>query len=123
MPHYNKKMLSFFLTTKCNLSCRYCYNANERNAIDEITIPVDVAKAAIDWHFEHNESRHIRFYGPGEPTQEFDKMCEITQYAKIHEYTGKNVTIEIQTNGVFTEDVREWNFNNANIVHIGVRHQ
>ncbi len=33
MPHCNKKMISFFLTTKCNLCCRYCYNANERNAI------------------------------------------------------------------------------------------
>lgn len=109
-------MLSFFLTTKCNLCCRYCYNARERNVIDEKTIPVDVAKAAVDWYFEHNESRHIRFYGPGEPTQEFDKMCEITQYAKKHKNGGRYVTVEIQTNGVFTEDVREWILNNANIV-------
>lgn len=29
MPHCNKKMISFFLTTKCNLCCRYCYNAKE----------------------------------------------------------------------------------------------
>lgn len=35
MPHCNKLMLSFFLTTKCNLCCRYCYNATERNAITE----------------------------------------------------------------------------------------
>lgn len=51
MPHCDKKMLSFFLTTKCNLCCRYCYNAKERNAIEEQTIPLDVAKAAIDWYF------------------------------------------------------------------------
>ena len=74
MPHCNKKMLSFFLTTKCNLCCRYCYNAQERNAIKEQTIPVNIAKAAVDWYFSNNESRHIRFYGPGEPTQEFEKM-------------------------------------------------
>ena len=116
MSHCNKKMLSFFLTTRCNLCCRYCYNAKERNSIDEKTIPVDVAKAAVDWYFEHNESRHIRFYGPGEPTQEFNKMCEITQYAKTYENDGKSVTVELQTNGVFSENAREWILNNVNIV-------
>lgn len=81
MPHNNKKMLSFFLTTKCNLCCRYCYNAQERNIISEQTIPIDVAKSTIDWYFSNNESRHIRFYGPGEPTQEYEKMKEITLYS------------------------------------------
>lgn len=116
MSHCNKKMLSFFLTTKCNLCCRYCYNAQERNAIDEQTISVDVAKAAIDWYFDNNTSRHIRFYGPGEPTQEFSKMKEITAYAKCHPNGGERVTVEIQTNGVFTADVRDWVVDNANIV-------
>lgn len=116
MPHCNKKMLSFFLTTKCNLCCYYCYNATERNAIKEQTISVDVAKSAVDWYFEHNDSRHIRFYGPGEPTQEFEKMREITQYAKSHLNGGDRVTVEIQTNGVFTETVRAWILDNANIV-------
>lgn len=116
MPHCNKKMLSFFLTTRCNLCCKYCYNINERNAIAEKTIPIDIAKAAIDWYFRNNESRHIRFYGPGEPTREFGKMKEITEYAKDHIDRGCDVTVEIQTNGVFTSEVREWILNNANIV-------
>lgn len=116
MPHSNKKMISFFLTTKCNLCCRYCYNAKERNSISEQTIPLEIAKAGIDWYFENNESRHIRFYGPGEPTQEFEKMKAITYYAMAHQNGGNRVTTEIQTNGVFTEDVREWVLNHFNIV-------
>lgn len=116
MPHCNKKMISFFLTTKCNLCCRYCYNAEERNAIDEQTIPLEIAKAGIDWYFSTNESRHIRFYGPGEPTQEFDKMKKITEYAKSHPNGGERVTVEIQTNGVFAKEVREWALNNFNIM-------
>lgn len=116
MPHCNKKMLSFFLTTKCNLCCRYCYNAKERNAIKEQTIPLEVAKAATDWYFENNSSRHIRFYGPGEPTQEFQKMKQITEYARKHPKRGCDVTVEIQTNGVFTDNVREWLLNNVNII-------
>lgn len=116
MPHSNKKMLSFFLTTRCNLCCRYCYNAQERNVISEQTIPIDIAKAGIDWYFANNESRHIRFYGPGEPTQEFEKMKEITYYAKQHSNDGNRVSVEIQTNGVFTETVRAWLLDNANII-------
>ncbi len=116
MPHCNKKMMSFFLTTKCNLCCRYCYNAKERNAIKEQTIPLEIAIAGIDWYFANNESRHIRFYGPGEPTQEFEKMKQITEYAKKHPNGGERVTVEIQTNGIFTPEVREWVLNNVNII-------
>lgn len=116
MPHCNKKMLSFFLTTKCNLCCRYCYNINERNSIQEQTIPLHIAKAGVDWYFEHNTSRHIRFYGPGEPAREFDKMRAITEYAKAHGNRGHDVTVEIQTNGVFTSAVRSWILDNVNIV-------
>ncbi len=116
MSHCNKKMLSFFLTTKCNLCCRYCYNANERNAIKEQTIPLDVAKAATDWYFENNSSRHIRFYGPGEPTQEFERMKKITEYARKHPNRGKDVTVEIQTNGIFTNEIRKWILDNVNII-------
>lgn len=116
MPHCNKKMLSFFLTTKCNLCCRYCYNAKERSKMIENTLNVDIAKAGIDWYFEHSDCRHIRFYGPGEPTQEFGKMVEITQYAKNHPNGGNRVTVEIQTNGIFNEYIREWVLNNVNII-------
>lgn len=88
MPHSNKKMISFFLTTKCNLCCRYCYNAKERNCIVEQTLNFEIAKNGIDWYFNNNPSRHIRFYGPGEPTQEFEMLKRITEYAKNHPNRG-----------------------------------
>lgn len=114
MPHCNKQMISFFLTTKCNLCCRYCYNAKERNAIEEQTLSLEIAKAGLDMFFAENPSRHIRFYGPGEPTQEFAVMKAITEYAK--QVGGDSVTSEIQTNGVFTEEIRTWVLDNINIV-------
>lgn len=116
MPHCNKKMLSFFLTTRCNLCCRYCYNAKERSAIEEKTLSLDVAINGVDWYFANNDSRHIRFYGPGEPTQEFDLMKKITAYAKGHFNGGERVTVEIQTNGVFTREICEWALDNCNIM-------
>jgi len=116
MPHCNKQMISFFLTTKCNLCCLYCYNLKERAKIEEQSVSYEIAKAGIDWYFANNESRHVRFYGPGEPTQEFMLMKDIVEYAKASPDRGKDVSAEIQTNGVFGEQVREWMLDNMNII-------
>jgi len=107
-------MISFFPTTKCNLCCIYCYNIKERSLLKEKTLPLEIAKAGIDYFFENNNSRHIRFYGPGEPSQEFELMCQITDYACTK--AGSAVSVEIQTNGIFNEEVREWMLDNMNII-------
>jgi radical SAM protein with 4Fe4S-binding SPASM domain len=105
MPHANKRMISFFLTTQCNLRCIYCYNAREREK-ESCTISLDFAKAGIDHFFNTSDCRHIRFYGPGEPTQAFAVMQDIYNYAYLK--AGEKVTAEIQTNGVFNNKVRRW---------------
>lgn len=117
MPHINKQMLSFFLTTRCNMRCVYCYNSKERTKLTEMTLSFNIAKAGIDYFFSNNASRHIRFYGPGEPTQAFSTLRQITEYAKTRE-TETPVTVEIQTNGVFGRNVREWVLEHVNIVWI-----
>ena len=116
MPHINKQMASFFLTTKCNLRCVYCYNSSERNKIKEQSLPLHIAKAGIDYFFSTNDSRHIRFYGPGEPTQEFLLMKDIFSYAC--DCAGDKLSVEIQTNGCFNAEVREWMLNNINIIWV-----
>ncbi|MCL3781413.1 radical SAM protein [Prolixibacteraceae bacterium JC049] len=116
MPHCNKQMISFFLTTKCNLRCVYCYNGEERLLVKDKTLRIHIAKAAIDEYFSNNTSRHIRFYGPGEVTQEFDLMCQIVEYAK--KVGGTGVTVEIQTNGVFSDNVCKWILDNINIMWV-----
>ena len=105
MPHANKRMISFFLTTQCNLRCIYCYNVREREK-ESSTISLDFAKAGIDHFFGSSDCRHIRFYGPGEPTQAFDVMRNIYDYAYMK--ANDKITAEIQTNGVFNENVRQW---------------
>ena len=115
MPHINKQMGSFFLTTKCNLRCVYCYNSNERTVIEEQSLPLHIAKAGVDYYFSTNDSRHIRFYGPGEPTQEFELMKSIVEYAKTK---SDGVTTELQTNGCFNDKVRDWILDNINIIWV-----
>lgn len=114
MPHIEKQMASFFLTTKCNLRCIYCYNCKERAGSEEQSLPLHIAKAGVDYFFSHNKSRHIRFYGPGEPTCEFSLMKDIVSYAKSK--AGDLLTVEIQTNGCFDANIREWILNNVNII-------
>lgn len=114
MPHIEKQMASFFLTTKCNLRCTYCYNSKERASLKEQSLSEEIAKAGIDYFFSNSMSRHIRFYGPGEPTQEFSLMKNIVEYAK--EKAGTSLLVELQTNGCFGSDVREWILNNVNII-------
>lgn len=116
MPHMNKQMASFFLTTRCNLRCVYCYNREERHQLEEQTLPLDIAKAGIDYFFSTSSSRHIRFYGPGEPTQAFLLMKNIVEYAR--QAAGEPLTIELQTNGCFGTDIRSWILDNLNIVWI-----
>lgn len=116
MSHVNKQMISFFLTSDCNLRCIYCYNAEERGQREVKTLSLDFAKRGIDDFFSNNESRHIRFYGPGEPTQAFDLMRHIKDYA--HSIAGDKLSAEIQTNGAFGPRVRDWIADNINIVWI-----
>lgn len=115
MPHCNKQMASFFMTTKCNLRCIYCYNSRERRQMKEQSISLEMAKAGVDYFYSTNKSRHIRFYGPGEPTQEFNKLKAIVEYAKKRD---EKTTTEIQTNGCFSKVVREWLLNNMNIIWV-----
>ena len=114
MPHVNKQMISFFLTTKCNLRCIYCYNSKERQRKTEQTLNFDFAKVGIDYFFKYNSSRHIRFYGPGEPTQKFTLLKQVTEYARS--LADSNVTTEVQTNGVFGSEVRDWFSGNVNVI-------
>jgi sulfatase maturation enzyme AslB (radical SAM superfamily) len=58
MPHINKQMVSFFLTTKCNLCCEYRYNIEQREQKEEQTLPFEVTKAGLDYYFSHNGNSH-----------------------------------------------------------------
>lgn len=116
MPHIMKQMASFFLTSRCNLRCVYCYNREERCQMVEQSLPLEIAKAGVDYFFANNQSRHIRFYGPGEPTQAFQLMKDIVEYAK--QKAGNDLTTELQTNGCFGPKVRTWLLDNLNIIWI-----
>lgn len=117
MAHVRKQQICFFLTTKCNLKCRYCYTLK---AIDieekDQTLNFKFAKRGIDDFFRDYSSREIRFYGAGEPTLEFELMRKIREYA--YSKAGDKLKVELQTNGFFSESTVRWIENNVNVLWI-----
>lgn len=110
-------MISFFLTTKCNLRCIYCYTYKKKNIKkDHQVLDFNFAKRGIDDFFRDNASRHIRFYGIGEPTTEFTLMQKIKNYA--YSKAGKSLTVELQTNGFFSKKIAQWIFKNVDILWV-----
>jgi radical SAM protein with 4Fe4S-binding SPASM domain len=117
MSHVKKEMISFFLTTKCNLDCIYCYaNKSRLTHLDHQTLDPEFAKIGIDYFFQHFSSRHLRFFGAGEPTCKLELMKQILEYAKSR--TGDPVTTELQTNGAFSEKAKEWLAEYLNIIWV-----
>ena len=104
--HYKKEMISIFVTTKCNLNCDYCFTNKNQNEHKGQTISLEFVKKGIDDYFAQKYMRHVRFFGAGEPTVEFDLLKKIHRYAI--EKGGDAVTFEIQTNGAFSDSVAIW---------------
>ena len=114
MAHVRKDCISFFMTTRCNLDCVYCYL--KENKIPNQSIDVEFAKQGIRDYFSKNTSRHIRFFGAGEPTLEFEKIQQIYQFA--YEQAGEALLSEIQTNGVFSPSIARWLAKHMDIIWI-----
>jgi len=114
--HYKKEMISIFVTTRCNLNCDYCFTNKNQNEHKGQTVSLDFVKKGIDDYFAQKYMRHVRFFGAGEPTVEFDLLRRIHKYAV--EKGGSGVTFEIQTNGAFSDPVAIWLRNNINIIWI-----
>lgn len=112
MAHCRKKCLSILLTETCNLKCKYCYCGEERG---NKSININFVKKAIEDFKSSGNQLFIRFFGDGEPTIEFDKMKEITEFSKALD---KNAYFELQTNGTFSKEKAEWIANNIDIVWI-----
>lgn len=114
MPHVDKQMISFFVTTTCNLDCIYCYTNKKESSHKNQVLDFAFAKAGINDYFSTGYAKHIRFQGAGEPTTSIESVKQILSYAKS--ITLEEVTSEIQTNACFPYDVAAWVAKNIDII-------
>ncbi len=115
MSHIKKEMISFYLTTRCNLDCIYCYTNKNSNTHTHQTLDFEFAKVGIDDYYKTGFAHHVRFFGAGEPTVELALMKKILNYAIEKDC---NTTAEIQTNGCFDQDAASWIADNIDIIWI-----
>lgn len=108
------QQITLDLTQKCNLKCNYCINgesfhrANENGTAKDM--PIETAKAAIDYLFLHaDDSIAVTFYG-GEPLLKFDLLKELVEYSKRkNEDAGKTLTFSMTTNLVLmTKEIAQY---------------
>lgn len=104
--------LTLFPTNNCNLRCRYCYAGKCQSAVK--TMDIKTAVNAIHNHGKilkkNDRSRFtLELHGGGEPFFEFELVKEIVNYLEKY-CTIQNFNLEIaaSTNGVLSEDKRNW---------------
>lgn len=102
MPYCNKRIISFLLTSRCNMACKYCYGARKAKYT---VLDLDFAKCGIDEYVATGVVNGIRFFGDGEPTTEPELIKQICAYARKFK---PDVNCEIQTNGFFNPRLAEW---------------
>lgn len=91
-------------TEGCNLACTYCF---EKNMLGYRTMPVEVARAAVDLFFDYSAdhpSLEITHFG-GEPTLNFEGIRFTTEYAERKaRVSGKTLRFDMTTNGILLND-------------------
>ncbi len=95
----NNGELTLFLTSDCNLRCKYCF-AEGGETIKYMSW--DIAKSAIDFAF-NKESMHLNFHGGGEPTLAFNLIQKAIDYVR-KDLVPKETYFTMQTNGLFPGD-------------------
>jgi uncharacterized protein len=103
--------VTLFLTTRCNLRCRYCY-AEGGTRQEELSWAE--ARAAIDQVVENallteREVIIVGFHGGGEPTLAWPMLKRCVVYAiESGKKNNLNVNIHAATNGILNKEQREF---------------
>jgi uncharacterized protein len=102
--------VSIFVTHRCNLRCRYCYNGNSF----ERTMSWETARRAVDFAFDYAESTRgisgdggpliLSFFG-GEPSLARDVVEPLVDYAREQSSRrGRKLRFSLPTNGTLLDD-------------------
>jgi len=119
-PHSDKlSLLILDTTSRCNLSCKYCFVNAEQDGID---MSLEIALSAIILALEYSncaDTLTVEFSG-GEPLLNFGLIKELIPQAKTHASSKeKSINFTIQTNGtLLTEEIAI--FLKENNVEIGI---
>ena len=102
MKHCDKLAVTVNPTNQCNLRCEYCMAASWCEQANPITISLEFAKQGIKDALmgipTRIKARALRFFSPGEPTQQMAVLRECVEFARS---INPGIETELQTNGLF----------------------
>ena len=101
MEHPGQSMrLSLILTSRCNLSCRYCYQSAHRPG----SMSWPTLRAAVDFALgTRRPAVDLTFYG-GEPLLEFPLLKRALEYAEANRRNDTRLRCWATTNGTLMTD-------------------
>jgi uncharacterized protein len=103
----NTAYIVIFLTTNCNLRCKYCY---AKGGEESMFIDFDFVKKGIDRVIKPTTKKlELGFHGGGEQTLAFDLIKKIVKYARSKI---KQAKVGIESNGVIDKNILKWLLDN-----------
>ena len=112
--------ISFWVTNKCNLSCDYCYESENKKCI---SMNKKLIRDSINFSFDYlknylGEDIRIQIHG-GEPFLEFERIKYMVGYIK-NNFSNK-VSFFITTNGtVMNENIIDFIVNDLKFISISI---
>lgn len=118
MKHCDKLAVTVNPTNRCNLRCGYCMASSSDEQDNPMVIDIEFAKKGIEDAIRGYPSgvkvTTLRFFSPGEPTQEMDIVRSCVEHARKLK---PDIKTELQTNGLFeTPEDTNWIAKNFDIV-------
>jgi len=103
--------LTLFLTSDCNMECRYCYgDGGDRPE----TLPLEIGRDAIDLLFLNAaksgiQEVHLGFHGGGEPILKRKKLLQLVDHArKLSDRRRIRLQLGLSTNAVMSRQSAQW---------------
>ncbi len=112
---------TIFVTSKCNLKCKYCYEGNEKS---NINMTVDTANKTIEFianrvkNLDVERPVNIVFHG-GEPLLNFELIKHMLKC--ITEKIDREIIFSMTTNGtIMTDEITEYITDHINNISISI---
>ncbi len=101
------KALCLHVAHDCNLRCEYCFAAQGNFHGDNLLMPLEVGKRALDFLVANSGNRRqleVDLFG-GEPTMNWEVCKQLVEYGKALEFEhNKLIRFTITTNGLLLND-------------------
>lgn len=112
IPPFKPREVTLFLTSACNLRCKYCYaNAGELEVQD---LDITVAQKAIEFIINNStesggKSIRLAFHGGGEPTYRWGLFTSCVEYARnLSSANGLELITSMTSNGIYSDRQIDW---------------